>query len=144
MKSCSHCRQQFPLNEFYSWEVKTKTKGITTRYRYICKACDRKAKRERDKRTPEQRAAKHLMNRYGITSEEKENLLRLQGGKCAICPRTEAGGRHNVFHVDHCHKTGKVRGLICDRCNRAIGLLDDCEQNCIRASQYLARSKPLE
>jgi hypothetical protein len=143
VKPCSKCRQQFPLSEFYSWKVKTKTKGERIRYRYICKACDRTEKRKRDKRTTEERAAKHLMDKYGITPEEKENLLRLQDGKCGICPRTEPGGRYNVFHVDHCHITGKVRGLLCDRCNRALGLFKDDEQNCIRASQYLAQSRPL-
>ena len=144
MKPCSKCRQQFPLSEFYSWKVKTKTKGERTRYRYICKACDRTEKRKRDKRTTEERAAKHLFNTYGITPEERDALRRLQGNCCAICKTTDPGGRHGNFHIDHCHKTGQVRGLLCYRCNSAIGYLQDSVENCIRASQYLAQSKPLE
>lgn len=61
-----------------------------------------------------------------LTSEQAysryESLLAAQGGKCAMCPATK-DTRGRDLCVDHCHKTGKVRGLLCDRCNRLLGWL---------------------
>lgn len=69
----------------------------------------------------------HLMNKYGMTEAGYQELLASQGGLCAICGTDDPRGKnHNRLHVDHCHKTGKVRGLLCSRCNVGIGsFLDD-------------------
>lgn len=67
-----------------------------------------------------------LKEKYGITPEQYDAMLAAQGGHCAICPATEPGGpRGRYFAVDHNHATNEVRGLLCNRCNRAIGLLKD-------------------
>ena len=63
--------------------------------------------------------------KYGITLPEYNNMLDSQSGMCKICNSDKAGGRYGRFHVDHCHNTGKVRGLLCHNCNRAIGMMND-------------------
>lgn len=62
-----------------------------------------------------------LRENYGITLEQREAMLSSQGHKCFICRASEAGGKHNAWHTDHCHKTGRVRGILCMRCNIALG-----------------------
>ena len=143
MKPCSKCRQQFPLTEFYSWIVETKTKGPRKRYRYICKACDRQSKRARDKRTKQERANQSLLSRYGITAEIRDKLADIQGG-CGICGTKNPGGRYNTWNVDHCHHTGKVRGVLCWDCNVGIGKLKDDAQLLRRAIQWLEQSEQPE
>ena len=62
----------------------------------------------------------HLRKNYGITMAQREALEKAQGGKCAICKR----GFQTTPCVDHCHDTGKVRGLLCYRCNVWMGAVD--------------------
>jgi hypothetical protein len=86
---------------------------------------------------------------YGITPKEYNSLLAEQGGVCAICqkPETELGGKHKrlvrQLAVDHDHETGQVRGLLCRRCNTAIGFLGDDVAGLWRAIDYLTRAQPL-
>lgn len=63
--------------------------------------------------------ARHLLKKYGITLEQYEHLYRAQEGRCAVCKRTAETFRHRLS-VDHDHKTGEVRGLLCVHCNRYI------------------------
>ena len=64
--------------------------------------------------------------RYGITTEEYESLFKTQNGQCKICKSTDFGRKNaNHFCVDHCHITGKVRGLLCHKCNSALGKFND-------------------
>lgn len=58
---------------------------------------------------------------YGITLADYDAMLAAQQGACAICHRTDPGGKTDLFHVDHDHVTGRVRGLLCNRCNRCLG-----------------------
>jgi hypothetical protein len=81
-------------------------------------------------KNPEKRKAssrKSNLRKYGITPEEYDRIFKDQDGKCAICHRSPTGvGRNGkVLHVDHNHKTGKVRGLLCPDCNLSIGRLGD-------------------
>jgi hypothetical protein len=69
----------------------------------------------------EKKRRKHLRREYGITPEEFENMLHSQNGQCAICGTFEADAKHRRLHVDHDHITGKVRGLLCGRCNMMLG-----------------------
>lgn len=75
-----------------------------------------------------------LKNRYGITSEEYGWMLSFQAGVCAVCKTDEAG---KSLAVDHCHKTGRVRGLLCRRCNMALGAFHDDADRIRRAAAYL-------
>lgn len=74
---------------------------------------------------------------YGLTSEEYEALLAKQGGVCAICGLDEWPGKHNVPRVDHDHKTGRVRGILCDHCNFGLGKFKDDPARLIAAVRYL-------
>jgi hypothetical protein len=69
-----------------------------------------------------------LRDKFGISLEEYRKMLATQSGKCAICHQPEMAtlkksGKVKELSVDHCHSTGKVRGLLCYRCNTALGLL---------------------
>lgn len=79
----------------------------------------------------------HLKRNYGLTLEQFDALLASQGGGCAIC------GKPGVDHVDHDHETGRVRGILCFRCNVALGQLDDDEERVLAAAAYLARDDEL-
>lgn len=84
-----------------------------------------------------QRASK-LKERYGITLEEYDNMLKEQGGGCKICGSPDPkrkGSKHLV--VDHCHATGKVRGLLCYRCNVGLGNFEDGPALVLKAYEYL-------
>lgn len=73
-----------------------------------------------------------LQRRYGLTQADYDLLLESQGGTCAICKEIPL-----VFHVDHNHKTGKVRGLLCASCNLALGKLKDSAERAAQAAVYL-------
>jgi len=74
-------------------------------------------KREEKKRNADKYWHRDLKRKYGITKEEYTRLLEKQNGTCAICHGTQ----HVRLDVDHCHSTGRVRGLLCRRCNLMIG-----------------------
>lgn len=78
-----------------------------------------------------------LRKQYGISLLEYNLLLKRQNGVCAICLRPERSDRYKHFSVDHDHVTGKVRGLLCSGCNRAIGIMGDDAVRLRRASEYL-------
>jgi len=101
-----------------------------TRSRYETNL-DRERKRSLEKaRRPESRNL-HYVRNYGISLEEYERLLNEQGRRCRICRTDDPGTqRRNCskppsFAVDHDHRTGKVRGLLCERCNRGLGQFRD-------------------
>ena len=77
-------------------------------------------------KNPKYEEGRKLKERYGITSERYKELMVIQGNRCAIC-RNEETARHNrskkvqKLAVDHCHSTRKVRGLLCQDCNRGLG-----------------------
>jgi hypothetical protein len=79
-----------------------------------------------------------LKYRYGLAEGEYDTLLNKQGGCCAICGTTSPGGSGAHFHVDHHHDSGRVRGLLCQRCNTAIGLMRDDAAMLLKAARYLA------
>lgn len=83
-----------------------------------------------------------LKNKYGITLKQYNDILKKQGYKCAICNMTSAISKrvHNKFlSVDHCHKTNKVRGLLCDFCNNGLGRFKDNTKFLLKAVKYLRR-----
>lgn len=81
-----------------------------------------------------------IKKKFGITLFEYGQMLLAQNGKCAICGGLEAGTRNGeakAFAVDHDHKTGKVRGLLCEACNQGIGKLKDDPAVLRAAADYL-------
>lgn len=84
-----------------------------------------------------------LKRKFGLSQADHDALLEAQGGVCAICggPPRGRGEKLGRFSVDHCHLTGRVRGLLCQRCNSAIGLLNDDAELVRRAVAYLEKGE---
>jgi hypothetical protein len=136
------------IDETYQeWYARTKEALSSVRQTAEYKERHRQASRKYDGSHKEQqkqyyRNNKHvwrrgeLRRRYGMTVEQFETLFVLQGNRCAIChvdkPTTKKG-----WVVDHDHVTGKVRGILCGKCNSAIGYLGDSPALLNRAAKYL-------
>ena len=86
-----------------------------------------------DKNAPKRE--QKLLARYGLTTDGYNALLKTQNGVCAICFGTQKGR----LHVDHCHTTKVVRGLLCGSCNRALGLMKDNIAFLSKAIEYLSK-----
>jgi hypothetical protein len=83
----------------------------------------------------------HMLSaRYGINIDQYETMLTAQNGRCAICKTKDHNGVGKYFHVDHCHKTKKIRGLLCGRCNVMIGMAQDNADRLIAAAAYLRKT----
>lgn len=110
---------------------------------HLCKECIKKHIADwNDKNPGRQRQLvrkHHLKVHYGITPDEYAELLRQQLGRCAICKRDGTDSRGYSMHVDHCHKTGKVRGILCNKCNQGMGNLRDDVNILYAAILYLIR-----
>lgn len=92
----------------------------------------------------ERRARLRLLHRYGLTGEQYDRLLVKQGGGCAVCA-IDCGTKTNpTLHVDHNHTTGKVRGLLCQNCNTAIGSFREDPALLLRALAYLQHHSAAE
>lgn len=72
------------------------------------------------------------MKAYGITRRDFIQMREQQKGQCAICHR-----ENGAMFVDHCHETGRVRGLLCDACNSALGIFGDCAEGLSAAAHYI-------
>lgn len=132
------CKKTKPVARFHK---STLTKSGYSSY---CSPCKYEAnKRSNEKRLTDnrvkflnQRKNWHLKQMYGISLDEYNRLLEIQNGVCAICFKS-ANAR--MLAVDHCHKSKKVRGLLCEKCNRGIGMFHDNPQTIISAAKYLER-----
>lgn len=96
----------------------------------VCAECSERNKAQLSRR--------RTLAPYGITPEGYDSMLAEQDGRCAICRTLEPG--RNFFVVDHDHDTGKVRGLLCVKCNSGLGMFDDDPVVLMHATQYLTRS----
>lgn len=96
----------------------------------------RDAARDWQSKNPRKRADQR-MRKYGISIDDYESMLGSQGGKCAICLCIPSG----KLHVDHCHSTGFVRGLLCEGCNHGLGKFKDSAESLARAIGYLESAK---
>lgn len=108
------------LNYHRGWKKRNKEKVAANARRYYHKNKE-KFKRYR------------LKSKFGITLEQYEELKQLQNNKCAICDRVETTkyyttGKIKELCVDHCHKSGKVRGLLCRACNYRLGWYEGCQE----------------
>ena len=83
-----------------------------------------------------------LKRSYGLSFDDYSKLLKSQDYKCAICKTADMKTKRTEwFAVDHDHETGEVRGLLCNHCNRGIGLLGDSIDNLVNATNYLKKWK---
>jgi hypothetical protein len=97
--------------------------------------------RENAKLTPETRRRRLLAKKYGITPKCYAEMLQAQGGACAGCGLPEADNVHGVLAVDHDHETGAVRGLLCNGCNTALGLVKEDVSTMQTLIDYLRKSR---
>ena len=82
----------------------------------------------------------NLKNAHGISLADYEHMLVTQNNGCAICAgQNMRHGKPIPFYVDHCHSSGKIRGLLCKECNTAIGMLRDSPTLCEAAARYLVQ-----
>lgn len=120
-QKCSTCGIYKPKEAFYV--RKDRPIGVTS----SCKEC--KSIKGKEEWIPRKQSSYKLMSLYGITTDEYQKLLDKQNGVCAICNKEEKaksnGGYTKSLAVDHCHTTGKIRGLLCQDCNLGIGKLRD-------------------
>jgi hypothetical protein len=87
-------------------------------------------------RSAEYKRRKHFRERYGCTPEYKADLLSLQGGACAICSKDISDNTRSQ-HLDHCHSTGTIRGVLCGLCNTALGMAKDNPATLRAMADYL-------
>lgn len=80
---------------------------------------------------------RHLYRTYGITDSDYQAMYAAQGGVCRICGEGQSHTRFKALCVDHCHRTGRVRGLLCSACNTSIGLMQESETRLENAIKYL-------
>ena len=129
-KRCYACGKTKFLDEYYK---------CNTRYRQReCKDCCRERKyawykTEKGKRSS---ANTKLKRRFGITLSEYENLLGIVNNRCQICGATESVNSHRLG-VDHDHKTGAIKGILCKACNSGIGYFQDNIDSLKAAVKYL-------
>ncbi len=77
------------------------------------------------------------LEQHGMTLEDYEIMERNQNGLCAICHKPETHRRNSRLSIDHNHTTNRIRGLLCSRCNKCIGMLEDNIQYLENAIEYL-------
>jgi hypothetical protein len=136
MKTCNVCETTRPLSDFG-----LRKSGRIGDLIMPCKPCKAQVNRQKRQANPNrfyeiERKSK-FKSQYGITPENYNEMLVAQNGGCAICGEKTPGGRTKNFAVDHCHETGKVRGLLCTKCNRGLGLFNDRSDLLKLATTYL-------
>lgn len=144
-KSCSKCGEEKALDAFYTHKVYGR--------RAECNACNKAyrsteaykaAQRIRSKNwrvaNPKSMATvrrKNHLKKYGLTPERYAEMLAQQSGGCAICTNPPEESPKGVLFVDHDHKSGAVRKLLCGNCNNALGHMRDDPALLERAAAYL-------
>jgi hypothetical protein len=101
----------------------------------------RKSKAIFRKKNPGHWRRGHLRNKYGITPERVAEMLKDQGGTCAICGSSDPKAGHKSFSVDHDHDTGLVRGMLCFQCNVGLGNFGHSIEALEKAVAYLSASR---
>jgi hypothetical protein len=131
MKHCTACKQEKPLAEF------SKERKAADGLRWICKQCDAQKSRATYARRKSEGIVRYqqIERRYGVSKEQYLGMLASQGHRCTICSEalTEPC-------VDHCHTTGKVRGLLCHHCNKGLGMFKDNPAIIQAAIDYLGKT----
>jgi len=120
-KICTKCgKELLSTAEYFQRNTRNKSG-----FRSECKKCTRKYYGRKN----------DLKYRYNISQKEYNQMLNKQDGKCIICGELPTTFKN--LSVDHNHKTGKIRGLLCDHCNRGIGFLKENPYILIKAIKYL-------
>jgi len=151
LNECVKCKWALPLSEFR--KDKSKKNGLKSwckRRAHVRTDKTREGERLRYKLNPERAIARNQRRRiknpdcrqkerfslYNLSEAEYQILLLKQKSRCAICGISQAEMSRNLS-IDHCHATGKVRGLLCGNCNRGIGFLEENISTLENAIKYL-------
>jgi len=122
-KDCKKCHAN--LNKINFYKCKRNPDGLENR----CKNCCIERSRNNE-----------IITRYGIDQLEYEQMFKSQKGKCKICNTSNPGRGKNKMSIDHCHKTGKIRGLLCNSCNNGLGMFKDDPELLVKAMEYLSET----
>lgn len=145
-KECSECNQSKPLVDFYSKPRKSEYPNSEAGVSHNCKECDKLARKEyksKNKEACKLSDRKYNLSRYGLTIDDYNELFIAQKGCCKGCDTHQSAFKKNLV-VDHCHTTGKVRGLLCVGCNLALGYVKDSIENLASLINYLNNSRLVE
>lgn len=144
MKTCKKCGEEKSVSEF------GKDSAAPDKLTRWCRPCRNEAQRGTQKKwyklNPEYNRAWHLKNKYGITPEQYDEILRGQGDECAACPAKPTERRFTVDH-DHEYCLGEkscgdcIRGILCHNCNVTLGLVGDSVRQLYNLINYLEGSK---
>jgi hypothetical protein len=137
-KKCNICKLEKELSEFYTDNTRKDKHTIK------CKKCSLENYKTYALKNSNKIKFRRLFSSLGITELTYKELLVRQNNKCAICNKPETSkyknGNIRDLSVDHCHRTGVIRGLLCNHCNSALGLLKDNIQNFQNAITYLTKT----
>jgi len=132
MKKCSKCKLIKPLTEF------TKSKFEKLGVHHYCKYCH--SQQRKDTYNYNKSKSANIMRKYKLSLDDVKKMSDSQYNKCKICNiKYENVSKHNGLYIDHCHKSGKVRGLLCAKCNRLLGVWDDNIEILQSAIDYLKK-----
>lgn len=129
MKRCPKCSQTKALDSFH--RHKNRPDGLTG----WCKSCCVISNRNWQRRNPRARRDYHCRHFYGLEPKDVELMFLCQKGRCAICSAKLLRGK--TLAIDHCHKTHRVRGLLCRQCNLGLGAFLDSTALLTKAIKYL-------
>ena len=141
-KVCETCKEIKEFREF------SKLSTSETGYHKSCKPCGKKYYLKNQTKYRNYKKSRRdvlrsytYLKRYGITKNQYDEMFESQEGKCFICQRHQSEFKKRLY-VDHNHITKKVRGLLCDRCNKALGMFQSDTSVSIleRAVEYIKRS----
>lgn len=129
-KACNQCGIEKPIEQF------SRCGGNRDGRRHECRLCHARyhVERRKDERT---RRNDDYRTNYGITLADYERMIEEQNGECAICGRSPKRG----LVVDHCHKMGKVRALLCQPCNSGLGLFKEDIDLLTRVAEYIRKHR---
>jgi len=132
MKMCIRCKELKDLSKFENHSTSKDGK------RNQCSSCRYKIRLEREPNYYNKQRNWNLLKRYGITLEDYNQMLLDQNNVCAICQK-QNDHNHKLLFVDHNHKTGALRGLLCHNCNIILGNAKDDPEILRAALAYLSR-----
>lgn len=138
LASCKDCcnakaRERYNKNPEYYCAKRRESKREYDQRRYA----ETLARGEKPKRDPIKAKNSYLLRNYGITYEDYLRLLESQDHECAICGTMESDRKGGDLVVDHCHASGKVRGMLCQKCNLMLGNANDLISTLEQAVIYL-------
>lgn len=142
MRKCPKCLRELPATNEYFYRKKHQNAVGLDNWCKRCRSAQQAEYRKQYFSDDERRlrsALRDTRSGHGCSYEEYKRLEAKQKGKCAVCKKPPRGSKFNErrLHVDHCHRTGFIRGLLCIKCNVALGLLEDNPRLLKSALRYL-------